>query len=106
MRIALLLGLIALGACAGQMRGCSAWNAEAFGADWLVVQYRNDGQVMKCWRLAGVSVTNEHQSDGVYWKDPWGHLVHISGWYNRVQVSGGNWKGAAESLGVDLAVCK
>jgi hypothetical protein len=40
------------------------------------------------------------------WLDPHGsHLVHISGWYNRVQVNNGDWNGAAATLGIDLSRC-
>jgi hypothetical protein len=31
--------------------------------------------------------------------------VHISGWYNRVQVNNGDWNGAAAALGIDLSRC-
>lgn len=97
---------IGLAGCAGFNRSCSSCNAESFGADWLVAQYRYDGTVMKCWRLENTSIANEEGSDGVYWKTPLGHLVHISGWYNRVQVEAKGWADAAAALGVDLDGCK
>lgn len=31
--------------------------------------------------------------------------MHISGWYNRVQVSRGDFQGAARELAIDLATC-
>lgn len=92
-------------ACAGQMRECSGCAAENFGADWIIVQYKTDGSPINCWKLNGDSVSNEEHSDGIWWKSNDGHLVHISGWYNRVQVAGGNWDGAAAQLGVDVAKC-
>lgn len=92
--------------CAGMERECSSCGAQNFGADWIVVQYRNDGVPVVCWQLRETSVTNEEHSDGIYWKAPEGHLVHISGWYNRVQVDHGDYAGAAKSLGIDLASCK
>jgi hypothetical protein len=52
-----------------------------------------------------VSVENEKESDGVYWLARDGHLVHIGGWYNRVQVEGGQWESAAELVGVNLVAC-
>lgn len=100
------LPFILLAGCAGQMRSCSAGMAERFGADWLIAQYKTDGTPLHCWRLPDTSVVNETGSDGIYWKDPRGHLVHISGWYNRVQVTGGDWAGAAASIGVDIGVCR
>lgn len=97
-----ILWALMLAGCAGLGRECSSCKAGSFGADWIVVQYRYDGTPMKCWRLPQTSVTNEPESDGIYWKNPAGHLVHISGWYNRVQVDHGDWKGAADSLDIDL----
>lgn len=95
-----------LTSCAGLERSCSSGIATTFGADWIVVQYRNDGVVLQCWRLPNTSITNEQNSDGIYWKSPDGHLVHISGWYNRVQVSNKNWSAAAHQLGLDLTKCE
>jgi hypothetical protein len=87
-------------------RGCSSWGAENFGADWIVVQFDMMGKPFNCWILEGKSVTNEPASDGIYWTDVSGNLVHISGWYNRVQVNNGSWAKAAKSLGVDRNLCK
>ena len=72
----------------------------------MIVQYSNDGKPIACWKLNRVSVANESGSDGIYWlDDSSGNLVHISGWYNRVQISGGNWANAAKHLGVDDKLC-
>jgi hypothetical protein len=90
--------------CAGWSRGCSSWCAEQMGADWIIVQYDAMGHPSGCWRVDDESVTNEDSSDGIYWKQH-GHLVHISGWYNRVQVSGDDYEGAAKLLGVELNQC-
>lgn len=96
-----------LTACAGFNRGCSSFNAQAFGSDWLIVQYKMDGSPMNCWRLTNESVSNEEHSDGIYWKDTTtGHLVHISGWYSRVQLAGSTGLAeAAKLVGVDSAKC-
>lgn len=91
--------------CAGVERDCSSWNAGAYGADWLIVQYRFDGTPVNCWQLHDVSVSNEQASDGIYWTGGGGHLVHISGWYNRVQVAGGDFPGASKVVGINLAAC-
>lgn len=97
---------LVLGGCAGFQRGCSSWNAEQFGSDWIVVQNDYTMTPKRCWRLTSTSIKNEEKSDGVYWLDAKsGHLVHISGWYNRVQVERGAWDSAAKSLGIDLARC-
>lgn len=100
------LGLIfVLSGCAGLDRGCSSCTAQQFGADWIIVQYSANGDPMNCWQERNVGVTNESQSDGVYWVSKGGHLIHIAGWYNRVQVDRGDFAGAARSIGVDLARC-
>lgn len=91
--------------CAGFSRSCSSEYAESFGADWIVITNGADGRVVNCWKLKDVSITNEPHSDGVYWKSGAGHLIHISGWYSRVQVNGGDYAGAANEIGVDLARC-
>lgn len=105
--LALIALSSALSGCSGLWRGFSSWQAENFSSDWIIVQ--NDYEMIPkmCWRLANTSVTNENGTDGIYWLDPHeAHLVHISGWYNRVQVANGDWGGAAERLGVDLNRCR
>lgn len=104
MWLKVMLALLLTG-CAGTMRSCQGCNAEAFGADWIVVQYKTDGVPMNCWRLANTSIDNEQGSDGIYWYEASGHLVHISGWYNRVQVSHADWTGAAKTIGIELSRC-
>lgn len=91
--------------CAGMQRSCESNCAGQVGADWLVVQYDYDGKPIQCWKLDDVSVANEDGSDGIYWLDSHGNLVHISGWYNRVQIGGGAWTQAAKDLRVDLESC-
>lgn len=104
-RIVIFLMLLMLAGCAGMQRSCSSFWAENAGADWVVVvvQYAANGDPFNCWKLQNVSITNEPHSDGIYWKEGSGHLVHISGWYDRVQVSGGRYDEAAKLLGVELA---
>lgn len=99
-----LLGLLVFSSCAGWGRGCSSWTAENMGADWIVVQYRSDGHPINCWKLNDTSVANESNSDGVYWKQD-SHLIHISGWYNRVQVFNNDFTQAAKLMGIDLERC-
>lgn len=100
------LTALAIAGCAGTQRSCSSSCASELGADWLVVQYKYDGEPMNCWQLHNTSVANEHTSDGIYWLDAKSrNLVHISGWYNRVQVENDAWKEAANAVGVDLEKC-
>lgn len=102
----MILCALLLTGCAGFQRDCSSSCASNMGGDWIIVQYRFDGSPINCWELRNTAVSNESTTDGVYWQDKGGHLVHISGWYNRVQVQGERWKEAAETLGVNDDVCK
>lgn len=99
------LPLLLLTGCAAISRDCSSCGASNFGSDWIVLQYKMDGEPINCWKLKNTAITNEEHTDGIYWQGPSGHLVHISGWYNRVQVQGGDWEGAAKTLGVTMARC-
>lgn len=92
--------------CASLERDCASCNASSFGSDWIVLQYGYDGKPINCWELRNTAITNENATDGIFWQEPSGHLVHISGWYNRVQVSNNDWAGAAKSIGVDDSLCK
>lgn len=92
--------------CAATSRDCASCNASSFGSDWVVLQYGFDGKPINCWKLIDTAVSNEHATDGIFWQDSKSrHLVHISGWYNRVQVSGGDFEGAARAVGVDIRQC-
>lgn len=102
-RVVVFLALTMFMGCAGMQRGCSSFWATQAGADWIVVQYNAGGDPINCWKLQSVSITNEANSDGVYWREGSGHLIHISGWYNRVQVSDGRYEEAAKLLGVELS---
>jgi hypothetical protein len=100
------LPLLLLCGCAGYQRSCASNIAQTFGGDWIVVQYKATGEPINCWKLENTSISNEEHSDGIYWLGPNGHLVHISGWYNRVQVGGGNFDTASKLVGVDMNFCK
>ncbi len=102
----LALAALLLTGCAGISRDCSSFGASNFGSDWIVVQYKNTGEPINCWKLTDTAINNETGTDGVFWKSPEGHLVHISGWYNRVQVDHADFEGAAVSLGIDITGCK
>lgn len=96
--------MLLLSGCAGWSRSCAARNAESFGADWIIVTHSADGRIINCWQLKDVSVTNESNSDGIYWQDG-SDLIHLSGWYDRVQVGGGDFAKAAKKVGADLSRC-
>lgn len=101
-----LFSMLLLVGCAGTMRECSSCTAQSLGADWVIVQVDMTGKAFRCWKLEGASVANEERSDGIWWQSPEGHLVHISGLYNRVQVSGGDWDSAYRELGLSEQTCR
>lgn len=98
------LGLVFLASCAGLSKDCTSCSATNFGADWIVVQYKFDGAPMNCWKLQDVSLESEEHSDGIQWKAE-GHMMHLAGWYNHIQVTDGNWESAAKHMGIDLSRC-
>ena len=91
--------------CAGTQKSCQSCNNEEFGANWIIVQYKFDGTPINCWRLNGGSVSNEPSSDGIWFESGEKNLIHISGWYNRVQVNGSDFDAASKEIGVDLSKC-
>lgn len=104
-RLALVVAVMFLTGCASFNKGCASFKAGSFGSDWVVVQYRADGTAFHCWKLRGASVTGS-QGGNIDWQDPRnGHLVHITGWENRVQVIGGDYDTAASLLGVEAVKC-
>ena len=106
-RWALAALLLLTAGCEGVVRDCSSWWAsDIVGSDWIVVQFDMRGDPINCWRLEGSGISSESNSDGIYWLTERGHLVHVSGWYNYVQVQGDGWRSAADALGVDLPKCE
>ncbi|MEK7648404.1 MAG: hypothetical protein AAB400_00615 [Patescibacteria group bacterium] len=96
--------VLLLSGCAGMFRSCSNDWAETAGADWIVIERNCNGTPVTCYKLKSVSVTNEPHSDGIQWNAGL-HMMHVSGWYNRVQVHGRKWDEAAQMLGIDANLC-
>lgn len=91
--------------CAGMGKSCSQFGASAFGSDWIIVQYAFDGRPFHCWRLTDAPVDSE-SGGNLNWKDKSnGHLVHVTGWENRVQVINGDFETAARLLGIEANQC-
>jgi len=99
-----LLLCVLLAGCAGWQKECTQIGAKNFGANWIVVQFDQSGRPFHCWKLRGVSVTSE-QGGNVDWQTSDGHLVHLTGWENRVQVRGSDFESAAKLVGVDANLC-
>ncbi len=98
------LAILAVG-CAGLSKDCSKTWASNVGSDWVVVQYAFDGRPFHCWKLSNAVVTGT-EGGSVDWKDTnHHHLVHITGWENRVQVVNNDYATAAKILGVDANQC-
>lgn len=102
--LAAIVGYLAIG-WRGVSRSCSGCYAQAAGSNWVVVQLDLSGRPFRCWELHEVSIANETNSDGIYWEEENGNLVHVSGLYNRVQVAGDNWEAAFASLGLSQGRC-
>jgi hypothetical protein len=92
-------------ACTGFERGCSNNVAQSFGADHVVVKLRYDGTPYRCWILNDVSITNEETSDGIYWKNQAGHLVHVSGSYDYITVGNGKYETALAAFNLTRETC-
>ena len=78
--IVLVIGLVIFGIMgpAGCSRTFQGWKAGAYGADWLVVQYAQDGHVICYWELNDKSIGNEESSDGIYFTDEYGNVVEMA----------------------------
>lgn len=100
MKLFRVLAVLLLPSCAQWEKDFTSCNAESFGGDWVVVQIDMNGNAFRCWELHNVSITNETASDGIYWQGEDGNLVHISGLYNRVQVSGDQFESALHEVGI------
>lgn len=105
-KLTLVLFAMALSAsCAGTGKAISQGMASTFGADWIIVQYAQNGTPFHCWKIRDAAV-DDSEGGNINWKDrEHGHLVHLTGWENRVQVVGGDYASAGRLLGVDAARC-
>ena len=70
---------------AGISRDARSWFGQNYGSDWVVVQYAQDGTVINHWELEGTGITSEPSSDGIYFIDGDGNVVHLSGHYLFIQ---------------------
>lgn len=95
-----ILGLIWFLAICPQ--GCrsrvESWSSSAYGADWLVVHYAQDGSVINFWELKNKSVGNEENSDGINFVDSDGNVVHLSGRYVYVEIKNSMWDEAKKKF--------
>lgn len=62
------------------------------------------GRPFHCWKLRSASVGST-EGGQVDWQSADGHLVHLTGWENRVQVMRGDFVGAGRLLGIDADRC-
>jgi len=87
--ILLIIGILSLNKNCQRM-AAAGWS-EVAGADWLVVQYSQDGGVINYWALTDKSVGQETQSDGIYFIDDDESVVHLSGHYIYVERKNVSW---------------
>lgn len=105
-RFKIALMLLMLTSCAAIDRSCSSCLATNIGADWIVVELAEvDGTPYRCWELRGVSVVSEQGSDGIYWKNNQGNLVHVAGSYDYVQVKNNRWDDAFAQINMTREAC-
>lgn len=97
--LALIFGLVflILGP-SGLSRNANAWLASAYGSDWLVVHYAQDGKVINHWELEDKSIGNETQSDGIFFLDNSGNVVHLSGHYVYIEIKNDAWQSARDKF--------
>lgn len=81
---AVLLVLFIVMGPAGIRNKWSAWQASAYGSDWLVVQYTGMGEIQNTWDLKNCAIHSESSSDGIYFTTDHG-VVHLSGHYIYIQ---------------------
>lgn len=85
--------LIVIGICVALFPSCSlGWQQTVIGAtgtDYLVIQYDAQGKRLHHWELKSRVIKNEDASDGIYFRDNGGNIVHLSGFYTYIQVF--NW---------------
>ena len=93
-KLLLLATVASVTSCTSLSREVSRLTATSFGADYIVVKRDMLGKPFLCWKLKNVTVTSERTSDGIYWQHPTGHLIHISGNYDYVQVKHGDYDSA------------
>ena len=77
-----------------------SYKADAYGSDWLVIKEDMQGYTIRYWELKNKSVGSEEGSDGIYFIDENGDVVHLSGFYTYIQVKGSFDKTKAEHLKV------
>jgi len=82
--VAVVLLVVVVSGPIGIQNQFSAWKANAYGSDWLIVQYTGMGDVQNHWELKNSAIHNEGHSDGIYFTTTHG-VVHLSGHYIYIQ---------------------
>jgi len=62
--------------------------------------------IITSWNLMNKSVGNEENSDGIFFIDNDDNVVHLSGHYIYIKITGGNWESAEKKLGVSSGIEK
>lgn len=102
----LFIALIMVG-CAGIERNCDNSLSQSLGADWVVVELtETDAVPYRCWELHGVSIGSEEGSDGIFWRNENGNMIHVAGSYDYVQVDDDNWTAAFREVNLTQEICR
>ena len=72
------------------------YKADAYGSDWLVVQYDMTGSPIQYWELKDKSIGSEFNSDGIFFTDNDNLVIHLSGFYNYIEIKDNNFEKAKE----------
>jgi len=83
--IILVICCLFMASCAGADLKCRGCCNDVYGADWLIVQYNQSGGIISHWTLKKKAIFNEENSDGIYFTDDYGNVVHLSGHYLYIE---------------------
>ena len=95
--LVIIIGLVIMGPDRIS-RYWASYKADAYGSDWLVIKEDMQGNTIRHWELKDKSVGSEEGSDGIYFIDENGDVVHLSGFYTYIQVRGSFEKAKQEHL--------
>jgi len=64
-----------------------SYKADAYGSDWLVIKETMMGEPIRYWELKEKSIGSESNSDGIFFIDEYGEIIHLSGFYTYIQIN-------------------
>lgn len=70
------------------------YRSSSYGSDWMVIEHSATGEIIHYWELHGKTICNEQNSDGIYFTDNTGNVIHLSGFYKYIEIKDGAWEEA------------